>query len=250
MASNLAPGSSPADLIPHQGMSPTQTLDGEQHGPDYARMVPQQLREEEQRLQASLMVPNGVPPRAEVLGPSEGTSDDQRRDQPGARRHEGDREVRFMTGGSENVMMRDFPQGGTGPAASVHESTASGRDGTLYDDAGAALFDRFQPSPLPGQSPAAAGQIGNSRAPTWFTRLGDYIQRRVEVTSWASPPHASHPPLGPRWSRAESATMVTASSQPPSGTPEDRRGNDGGTAPTQTTGSSRTADESDATKGS
>ena len=171
MASDLAPGSSPADLIPQQGMSPTQTLDGEQHGPDYARMVPQQLREEEQRLQASLMVPNGVPPRAEVLGPSEGTSDDQRRDQPGARRHEGDREVRFMTGGSENVMMRDFPQGGTGPAASVHESTASGRDGTLYDDAGAALFDRFQPSPLPGQSPAAAGQTGNSRAPTWFTRL-------------------------------------------------------------------------------
>ncbi|CAE7671920.1 GIP [Symbiodinium sp. CCMP2592] len=120
----------------------------------------------------------------------------------------GPRIARIMTEPEQEYADHDPPTRGTGPAASVHESAAPERDGTLYDESGTALFDRFSPSPLPGQSPVV-GHAGGSSRSTWFGRLGDYIQRRVEVTAWSSPPNAGGNP-GTAWPRPEGAAALVA----------------------------------------
>ena len=69
------------------------------------------------------------------------------------------------------------------------------------------LFPRFTPSPLPGQPPVVT-RTQEQRAPSWLARIGDYIQRRVEVTSWASPPAAgAHGPSV--WQNQTQTLMVS-----------------------------------------
>ncbi|CAE7563194.1 GIP [Symbiodinium sp. CCMP2592] len=192
---------------PQQGMSPTQALEGELLGPNYGQEMPAQLRDEERRLQTETQLPNGVGPSLATPGNAEGSQDAEHGRQERAEDRANSRGVRIMTEPAQEHADHDPPiSWGTGHAASVHELAAPERDVTLYDESGTALFDRFSPSPLPGQSPVV-GHAGGSSRSTWFGRLGDYIQRRVEVTAWSSPPNAGGNP-GTAWPRPEGAAEL------------------------------------------
>ena len=71
------------------------------------------------------------------------------------------------------------------------------------------LFPRFVPSPLPGQSPVEHHR-DDHRNQSWFSRIGDYIQRRVEVTSWASPPAVADRHAGIWHGQTETQTVMVS----------------------------------------
>ena len=106
------------------------------------------------------------------------------------------------------------------PAASAEAGTGSVPrrnvfTGTVRDEQVAAdtrLFPQFMPSPLPGQSPVASRGATTTRAATWLSRLGDYLQKTVEVTSWTA--HGSTGLPGP-WQGRESQTPTARPSLPP-----------------------------------
>ena len=59
-----------------------------------------------------------------------------------------------------------------------------GRDDMFTSEA--PMFPQFFPSPLPGQSPTTTRTASSTRAATWLSKIGDYLQRTVEVTSWSA----------------------------------------------------------------
>ncbi|CAE7360569.1 GIP [Symbiodinium sp. CCMP2592] len=211
MAENPGAAQPSSQLPLQQGMSPTPFVDGEQQGPDYSRLETPQLRGEDGRQHDAAARPNGVMPRSQVPGSVGGAAAASGIDEDGPRGHDHDREVRVMTGRADNQMIQDPLQGETGPASSVHELTAHGRDGTMFDRSGAPLFEGFSPSPLPGQSPMTVPASSTGRPSTWFTRLGDYIQRRVEVTAWSTPPHGATTLHGTAWPRPDAGVMMSSS---------------------------------------
>ena len=200
---------------PQQVMSSTQTLEGELSGPNYGHGSAAPPREEEHRPQTiETSLANGVGPTLPIPGNVEGGTVLDGNQQERARDRGTAREVRIVTEPAQQRMNHDPLAGETGIAASVHESAAPERDGTLYDESGTALFDRFNPSPLPGQSPVMGQVGGSSRSSTWFGRLGEYIQRRVEVTAWSSPHHQGGNP-GTAWLRPEVPHESPAVAMPP-----------------------------------
>ena len=79
----------------------------------------------------------------------------------------------------------------------------------MYNGQGEPLFPQFVPSPLPGPSPVAEGVQGTSRgAAGWFSRLGDYLQRRVEVTSCSASQTATGMPQ--QWPAGSSSSSPMA----------------------------------------
>ena len=171
----------PVDPLHQQGMSPT--LEGEDQGPEYGRSpVPLRRGDDVLDRQAPAPVPNGV-----SIGRA--TFCEDQRNMP---------DGRFGQAGSisqASAESSQLPGDGTGLLGGVDASTAAlassvpvglatERDTTSTVQL--PIFPRFTPSPLPGQSPTTTR--GEGRNASWFSRLGDYIQRRVEVTAWSSPP--------------------------------------------------------------
>ena len=210
-----------ADPEHQQGMSPTlPVLDGEDHGPNYNRHdvdPPSESRDVSGQATAAPMM-NGVsgghvPP---------GDSIDARRgalpmqEQPHSDQYEP--RVRGGTsGGLEDVnafMMLERP---SAPAISgvsgAPTSTGQGQ-ATMYDVSGQPLFPQFLPSPLPGQSPVSGDGHAAQRSNNWFSRLRDYIQRRVEVTSWSASQSAAVQ-QGPWNSPAAGSVPVARAGQSP-----------------------------------
>ena len=121
----------------------------------------------------------------------------------------------------QDMAPRQIPQdGGTVEASSSCGRNETGPEarpniftGTVRDDVRAVepgIFPQFTPSPLPGQSPVAAQGATTTRAAAWLSRLGDYLQKTVEVTSWTA-----HSPAGlaATWPNngASSSAMQTVS---------------------------------------
>ncbi|CAE7178911.1 unnamed protein product, partial [Symbiodinium necroappetens] len=202
-----------APVIPslQQGMSPTNVMiEGETRGPDYGRTALQPLRSSQQEfgIQGAASMNNGVVPTP-VDGDVLGTATSP-----------------LVPGGTASVTVQDMaprqiPQdGGTVEASSSCARTETGPEprpnvftGTVRDDARAVepgIFPQFTPSPLPGQSPVAAQGATTTRAAAWLSRLGDYLQKTVEVTSWTA-----HSPAGlaATWPNngASSSAMQTVS---------------------------------------
>ncbi|OLQ09768.1 hypothetical protein AK812_SmicGene6622 [Symbiodinium microadriaticum] len=184
MASPAATPGTPAAPCLQQGMSPSNVMiEGEVRGPDYGRTAFEPLRNSPQGLGVQEVVPvyNGV-----VSSPVDGELTETTNPPlvPGS----------AATVTVQEVAPRQLPQhGGTVEASpsGVRDDTGLGartnvfagtvRDETVVSEAG--LFPQFTPSPLPGQSPVAA-QGTTTRAAAWLSRLGDYLQKTVEVTSW------------------------------------------------------------------
>ena len=165
-----------------QGMSPTlHVLEGEEEGPQYGRSSLAPLRQDGDELErraATTTLPNGV---SHDVGVSHGR---------------GPFEAVSLSAGSglvaePQVEQRETPLVGAvlpepelpadAPGRSVPERRNAGRrPGSAAVNF--PLFPRFVPSPLPGQSPAEHHR-DDHRNQSWFSRIGDYIQRRVEVTS-------------------------------------------------------------------
>ncbi|CAE7596997.1 unnamed protein product [Symbiodinium sp. CCMP2592] len=72
----------------------------------------------------------------------------------------------------------------TGFVPSSASVSGLGRDRETMNDV--LLFPRFMPSPLPGQSPMSGQSSTPARATAWLSKIGDYLQKTVEVTSRAS----------------------------------------------------------------
>ena len=193
-----------------QGMSPTlPTLEGEDRGPSYADADAGLHRDVQnvQERQPSLQMPNGVRggheiPRREPDGPM---SVDL---QPSVMEERTSAEIPHLPGGgapttaqgdadvftvierpplvaAENVSPAVFPRGDYAA-------------GAMHNPAAEPLFPQFVPSPLPGQSPVAESSPHVTRGGSWFARIGDYLQRRVEVTSWSQ--YSGGPPQ--QWTSA------------------------------------------------
>ncbi|CAE7633410.1 RE1 [Symbiodinium sp. CCMP2592] len=103
--------------------------------------------------------------------------------------------------------MRQIPVDGT---ASPTENVALTASTAAPNGVSLPLFPAFQPSPLPGQSPVDVREGGRGPG-SWFTRLGDYIQKRVEVTSWSSPPGSTSNQASVWHNRSQVQTMMVAS---------------------------------------
>ena len=187
------PGRDAAPPISQQGMSPTlPSLEGEDRGPDYAREASDARRERDTTgVGHAAPMPNGVsggcvpPPRSsdEAHVDSQQPSVPPVVEAPVAREHEP--LLGTQDDGNAGTMIQP-------PRVSMDAGSSGGRpstelpQSTMYTAAGEPLFPQFLPSPLPGQSPVSDVAHAAPRASNWFSRLGDYIQRRVEVTSWSA----------------------------------------------------------------
>ncbi|CAE7334850.1 GIP [Symbiodinium sp. CCMP2592] len=200
-----------AEVNHQQGMSPTlRVLEGEDNGPAYQDAGRSLRPAENGREQNDVAgMPNGVtrpspaPPR-----------DDSGVEAPQVAQHIASEGSRAASDG-----LRQLPVEGTAavqglqvPDMMIGESAPG--DQIRNGASGAPqlpLFPQFVPSPLPGQSPVDQGRTG-PRAGSWFSRLGDYIQKRVEVTAWTAPPSATSPEVHGTWhNQSQVQTMMMAS---------------------------------------
>eukprot|EP00439_Symbiodinium_sp_Y106_P067020 s115_g11.t1 len=201
MADTSAASEATREPMHQQGMSPT--LEGEDQGPSYGRSsVPLRQGPDAGNPVAPSTMPNGVftgtaTVRDDPVRLSDGAVE-QSRDMNGTAAVP--RQLPVMgTGQQQGAVFTP-----TGDGASVHVGLASERE---RPDMRLPLFPRFNPSPLPGQSPMTTR--ADARQPSWFSRLGDYIQRRVEVTAWSTPPALGTPATG-MWQN-ETRTMMVSS---------------------------------------
>ena len=210
-----------ADPERQQGMSPTlPVLDEEDHGPNYNRHdadPPPESRDVSGQATAAPMM-NGI---SGGHGPPGDSNDLRRGALPTQERPHSDQyepRVREGTsGGREDVnafMMLERP---SAPVISgvfgAPPPTGQGQ-ATMYDVSGQPLFPQFMPSPLPEQSPVSGDGHTAQRSTNWFSRLGDYIQRRVEVTSWSASQSAAVQ-QGPWNSPATGSVPVARAGQSP-----------------------------------
>ena len=211
MASPAGNSSAPAVPALQQGMSPSNVMiEGEVRGPDYNQQALDPLRvpQQEYGTQDAMPTCNGVTP-ASVDDGALGVTIPQLASGVTAA---------MVT---QDEQLRQLPMMGTvaAPAGSAEAGTGSVPrrnvfTGTARDEQGAAdtrLFPQFMPSPLPGQSPVASRGATTTRAATWLSRLGDYLQKTVEVTSWTA--HGSPGLPGP-WQGRESQTPTARPSLP------------------------------------
>ncbi|OLP85186.1 Copia protein [Symbiodinium microadriaticum] len=169
------------DPLHHQGMSPT--LEGEEQGPEYGRSpVPLRHGEDVLDRQAPAPIPNGIPVGRTTFCDDQRTSLDGRAGQAGSTSQATAEPRQLPVEGTG--LLRGMDASTTAPVSSVPVGLANERE--PMSTVQLPIFPRFSPSPLPGQSPSAMRSEG--RNTSWFSRLGDYIQRRVEVTAWSSPP--------------------------------------------------------------
>ena len=183
MDSSAATPGAPALPALQQSMSPNNAMiEGEARGPDYGRTALQPLRSSQQEFGIQGAAPMNNDAMGAVTPP-------------------------LVPGVAASVTVQDMaprqiPQdGGTVEASSSCARNETGSEarsnvftGTVRDDVRAVepgIFPQFTPSPLPGQSPVAAQGATTTRAATWLSRLGDYLQKTVEVTSWTA-----HSPAG------------------------------------------------------
>ena len=189
------PTEQPGDALLQQGMSPT--YQDEDRVPAQGDAAPDPLRHDREvpppGMTRTLL--NGTPPDSGIAAPRS------------------EMELPVLASGNEGNMAsqdraREISAEGTVPMAGVTAPplTTSSQAGLSLP-----LFQNFVPSPLPGQSPVAQQQGGTRTS--WLTKLGDYIQKRVEVTSWASPPSTSIQQQQPGiWhNQSQVQTMVVAS---------------------------------------
>ena len=230
MALDPSASASPADLPLQQGMSPTSTplLEGENRGPTYGHLATEPLRDllnEVNQRGTTGSLPNGVPAVSTVDGSGHG--DIAPTVQPAVvdQGDHGSAPCQLSPSGGTMLSEPSGTRDVTGPVPSMPSVTAPGRDDrSVYQ---APVFPRFVPSPLPGQSPVS-GQ-GPTRATTWLSRIGDYLQRTVEVTAWTSQGVALQQAVG-QWSDNDGAAafgmpptsmstrsvQMTADEKPPS----------------------------------
>ena len=219
-----------APVIPslQQVMSPTNVMiEGETRGPDYGRTALQPLRSSQNEfgMQGAAPMSTGAGPTP-VDGDTLGTANPS-----------------LVPGSAASVTVQDvaprqIPQDGgtveastpcvrneTGLGARTNVFTGMERDEMRPTDAG--IFPQFTPSPLPGQSPVAAQGGTTTRAAAWLSRLGDYLQKTVEVTSWTAhspvghtgswPAHgAPSPTTHPATQTYAAQQVLTAENRPPS----------------------------------
>ena len=193
--SHAALGASGSPLH-HQGMSPT--LPGEDAAPNYGAVMSEPLHTEgDASLPAPVMaMPNGVSTEPTV----ERVLETRRADPAGP----GSDVTHVM---AVHSVTRQIPDDGT---VLQEEQTAPSAPAPAHGGESLPLFPTFQPSPLPGQSPVAS-RGGGVRPGSWFTRLGDYIQKRVEVTAWSSPPASTTPQASVWHNQSQVQTMMVAS---------------------------------------
>ncbi|CAE7382490.1 unnamed protein product [Symbiodinium sp. CCMP2592] len=217
----------PAVPLHQQGMSPTlPVLEGEERGPDYHRDDPEhpRMNRDADGQRGSALIPNGVPAGSSPAPPNlpdrRGSQADER---PPPRSMNDDHLPTTTRGGGFQAAEEDLnafmmidrsPPPITLPVPEP-PSTAP-REAVMYNASGEPLFPQFLPSPLPGQSPLSDAGSLPARGPSWFSRLGDYIQRRVEVTSWsASQASAGVQQQWPRSSASASANVRQTAPQEP-----------------------------------
>ena len=203
---NGIPGEASARYL-QQGMSPT--LDGEEHGPNYARTGDEPLRDvsEPRGSVDPAQTMNGA--LGTIQAPSAPVASERATGQPNAVSGDGARSASL----DARQQVLPSPEGRDSPAQPLHEpGPERSHDVPMYTADGEPLFAGFQPSPLPGQSPVSETGPGNTRTGTWFSRLGDYIQRRVEVTSWSSAQSAAAQVA--TWPPAPQATSPRIRTQP------------------------------------
>ena len=193
--SHAALGASGSPLH-HQGMSPT--LPGEDAAPNYGAVMSEPLRTEgDASLPAPVMaMPNGVSTEPSVERVLETRSAD-----PAGPCSD----VTHVM--AVHSVTRQIPDDGT---VLQEERAAPSAPAPTRGGESLPLLPTFQPSPLPGQSPAAS-RGGGVRPGSWFTRLGDYIQKRVEVTAWSSPPASTTPRASVWHNQSQVQTMMVAS---------------------------------------
>ncbi|CAE7213981.1 unnamed protein product [Symbiodinium sp. KB8] len=202
-------------------------IEGETRGPDYGRTALQPLRSSQNEfgMQGAAPMSTGAGPTP-VDGDTLGTANPS-----------------LVPGSAASVTVQDvaprqIPQDGgtveastpcvrneTGLGARTNVFTGMERDEMRPTDAG--IFPQFTPSPLPGQSPVAAQGGTTTRAAAWLSRLGDYLQKTVEVTSWTAhspvghtgswPAHgAPSPTTHPATQTYAAQQVLTAENRPPS----------------------------------
>ncbi|CAE7698046.1 GIP [Symbiodinium necroappetens] len=171
----------PVDPLHQQGMSPT--LEGEEQGPEYGRSpVPLRHGEDVLDRQAPAPIPNGISVGRTTFCDDQRTLLDGRAGQAGSTLQASAEPRQLPVEGTG--LLGGMDASTTAPVSSVPVGLANEREPTSTVQL--PILPRFSPSPLPGQSPSAMRSEG--RNTSWFSRLADYIQRRVEVTAWSSPP--------------------------------------------------------------
>ena len=198
-----------ADPTLQQGMSPTSTplIEGETRGPDYGHLATEPLRDlrHEMGQQNPTTLPNGVTTSTAFGGTSRSEN------APTAQASATDlgdhgQESRQIPHGSGTVTYEPSgTRGETGFVPVTMSVSGPGRDEAAF---GAPIFPRFVPSPLPGQSPVSGQMSTPTRATAWLSRIGDYLQRTVEVTSRVSQGTVHHGQVG-QWSAQEGAAAPT-----------------------------------------
>ncbi|CAE7314587.1 GIP [Symbiodinium sp. CCMP2456] len=186
MASHAGAAEAAHGSFHQQDMSPTlNALEGEDRGPPYglSSSVPP-LRQDGDEIEprAASTLPNGVPPGS--CGTHGGGYPLEMQAVPDVTSVEAPMEQRELSVSGTVLPQVVDPATSMMPTASPTTAEGAGLQSLSADNA--PLFPNFLPSPLPGQSPVAHRQ-DVQRGQSWFAKLGDYIQRRVEVTSWSSP---------------------------------------------------------------
>ncbi|CAE7852855.1 unnamed protein product [Symbiodinium microadriaticum] len=199
MAVNPSTPGAPADPVLQQGMSPSSTfvIEGESQGPDYGRTTLESLRTPltEPGMRGAAQLPIGAVTATTVDGGAGTLGQSAVQSVEAAVAADDVQPCQLPRGHGTMVAEPSVRREDTGPVATMANFSGPGRDETLQ---GGSLFPQYMPSPLPGQSPVASQTGTTTRAAAWLSRLGDYLQRTVEVTSWTthgSPNHAAQLPL-------------------------------------------------------
>ena len=216
MALHSAVIGAPADPLHQQGMSPSSTplLEGETRGPSYGPHPAEPLHDlqhEAGQQGAPINLPNGV---AATVVPGTTLSAEMIPTVQNAAVAQGDRDPGPRQIPLNRGTVVNDPSGTreeTGFVPPAMNVTGSGRDDVAL---GAPLFPRFMPSPLPGQSPVSAQGTTPTRATAWLSKIGEYLQRTVEVTAWTSHGAASGSQVG-QWPVQETAYGMPAPSTTP-----------------------------------
>ena len=199
MAVNPSTPGAPADPVLQQGMSPSSTfvIEGESQGPDYGRTTLESLRTPltEPGMRGDAQLPIGAVTATTVDGGAGTLGQSAVQSVEAAVAADDVQPCQLPRGHGTMVAEPSVRREDTGPVATMANFSGPGRDETLQ---GGSLFPQYMPSPLPGQSPVASQTGTTTRAAAWLSRLGDYLQRTAEVTSWTthgSPNHAAQLPL-------------------------------------------------------